>query len=147
MYPKHRRRRILYNDDADQQYVRSRDSYGYDIVDDQSFLDARTTPTFDTHVDTYVWCLGNGADPPWGGRDALFPCLESNAHANDLVVEGCHEHGVEVWASLRMNDLHDSTRSESLEETADPTKALHPDWMIESEELRPRESGPWGEVA
>ncbi len=147
MYPKHRRRRILYNDDADQQYVRSRDSYGYDIVDDQSFLDARTTPTFDTHVDTYVWCLGNGADPPWGGRDALFRCLESNAHANDLVVEACHEHGVEVWASLRMNDLHDSTRSESLEETADPTKALHPDWMIESEELRPRESGPWGEVA
>ena len=46
MFLKHRRRRVLYNDDADQQYVRSfvlpdKESYGYDIVDDQSFLDAR----------------------------------------------------------------------------------------------------------
>ncbi len=147
MYPQHRRRRLLYNDDSDQQYVRYRDSYGHDIVDDQSFLDTRTTPTFDTHVDTYVWCLGNGADPPWGGRDPLFPCLPSNAYATDLIVEACHEHGVEVWGSLRMNDLHDATRSSSLEATADPIKARHPDWMIESEDLRPEESGPYGEIS
>ncbi len=152
MFLKHRRRRVLYNDDADQQYVRSfvlpdKESYGYDIVDDQSFLDARTTPTFDTHVDTYVWCLGNGADPPWGGRDDLYPCLSSNGYATDLIVQACHEHGVEVWGSLRMNDLHDATRADSLGETSDPTKALHPEWMIEPEELRPEQSGPYGELS
>ena len=147
MFPKHRRRRVLYNDDSDQQYVRSRESYGYEIVDDQSFLDARTTPTFDTHVDTYVWCLGNGADPPWGGTPELFPCLPSNGYATDLIVRSCHEHGVDVWGSLRMNDLHDATRSRSLDETSDPMKALHPEWMIEPEELRPEESGPYGKLA
>ncbi len=147
MFPKQRRRRLLYNDDSDQQYARSAESYGYEIVDDESFLEARTTPTFDTHVDTYVWCLGNGADPPWGGREKLIPSLTSNEHATDLIVGACHEHGVEVWGSLRMNDLHDATRADSLDATADPMKALHPEWMIEPEELRPEESGPYGALA
>lgn len=147
MFPKHRQRRLLYNDDSDQQYAGSAKSYGYEIDDDKSFLEARTTPTFDTHVDTYVWCLGNGADPPWAGRTELFPCLPSNEYATDLVVGACHDHGVEVWGSLRMNDLHDATRAANLDETSDPMKARHPEWMIEPEELRPEESGPYGALA
>ena len=76
MFDKHRQRRVIYNDDADQRYAQFSASYGYDITDAQSFVNARTTPTFNTHVDTYVWCVGNGADPPWGAvGHSVHPCL------------------------------------------------------------------------
>ena len=137
MFDKHRRRRVIYNDDGAQQLVEAQESYGYHIVDGQSFVEARTTPTFDTHVDTYVWCLGNGADPPWGGGQfKVLSCLGSHTRATDLIVEACHRRGVEVWGSLRMNDIHDSFRAGGLEDTDDPVKAEHPEWMIEPPERR-----------
>jgi hypothetical protein len=126
-----RRRRIIYNDDSDQQFTRlSR----YDITDDQSFVDARTTPTFDTQVDTYVWCVGNGADPPWGNSGYVVrPCLRSLEHANDVIVQACHDKEMEVWASLRLNDLHDA--SLPIEESFDPFKAEHPEYLLGNHEV------------
>ena len=129
-FDKHRTRRIIYNDDADQQYP-SPEGYGYNITDEQSFIDTRTTPTFDTHVDTYVWCLGNGAKLPWGAMNTgIWPALGSEERATDLIVEACHAKGMEVWGSLRMNDMHDSFMSKSLEGTNDPLKAEHPEYLI-----------------
>ena len=140
VFDKHRKRRVIYNDDSDQQY--EYEGYPYKITDEQSFIDARTTPTFDTHVDTYVWCVGNGAEPPWGGQSAkLRPCLGSHAHATDLIVEACHSKSMEVWGSLRMNDIHDSFRANALEEASEPIKAEHPEYLIAPEADRelPRE--------
>ena len=51
-FERDRKRRIIYNDDSDQQFTTH--AARYNITDEQSFLDARTTPTFDTQVDTYV---------------------------------------------------------------------------------------------
>ena len=65
LFHKNRKRRVIFNDDADQQFVRKAGP-PLNVRDEESFINARTTPTFDTHVDTYVWCVGNGADPPWG---------------------------------------------------------------------------------
>ena len=125
-YDAERRRRLIYNDDADQQYSGSR----YEISDEKSFIHARTAPAFDSHVDTYVWCVGNGADPPWGGeRYRIEPALQSCEHATDVIVEACHEHDLEIWGSLRMNDLHDAGR-ERLEDTHEPTKAAHPEFLV-----------------
>jgi len=105
-FERDRKRRLIYNDDADQVYSGFQ-AYDYRITDEQSFLDTRTTPAFGTHVDTYVWCVGNGADPPWGAAGGkLWPFLGGYDHAADLVVEACHGAGMEVWGSLRMNDLH-----------------------------------------
>ena len=117
-----RRRRLIFNDDADQ--AGPARNYPYEITDIPSFLDVRTTPTFDTHVDTYVWCVGNGTEPPFGvlGAEA-WPWLGSFDHATDIVINACREHGQEVWGSLRMNDLHDSFQADSLEGTNDPLKA------------------------
>ncbi len=96
MFDKHRRRRVIYNDDADQQFVEAQESYGYHIVDEQSFIEARTTPTFDTHVDTYVWCLGNGADPPWGGDQfKVLSMFGFPMRVTDPMAEGCYRHGRE----------------------------------------------------
>ena len=133
-FDKRRKRRVIYNDDSDQQYL-GYESYGYEITDEQSFIDARTTPTFDTQVDTYVWCVGNGCDPPWGDKDRIRPCLGSHSHASDLIVEACHSRGMEVWGSLRMNDIHDCFR-ERLEDATDPIKARHPEYLIGNERTR-----------
>ena len=43
--------------------------------------------------------------------------------ATDLIVDACHSNGMEVWGSLRMNDLHDA-RSE-LKEANDPLKVFN----------------------
>ncbi len=131
VFKKKRKRRVIFNDDAYQQ--RTHLDHRYKITDEQSFIDARTTPTFDTHVDTYVWCVGNGAEPPWGRfglkyRAPVYPVLGSPARATDLIVEACHSKRMEVWGSLRMNDLHD--RSYDLKETNDPLKAQHPEYLI-----------------
>ena len=129
-FDKHRQRRVIFNDDSDQQYP-GYDGYPYDVKDDQSFLDARTTHTFDTHVDTYVWCVGNGCEPPWAGQSKVWPALGTNARATDLIVQACHDKGIEVWGSLRMNDIHDASAA-SLADTADPLKAKHPEYLIAS---------------
>jgi len=134
-FEKDRKRRIIYNDDSDQQYE-GYEGYKYVITDEQSFIDARTTPTFDTHVDTYSWCVGNGCEPPWKGTSRLRACLGSYEHVNDVIVEACHAKGMEVWASLRMNDIHDSFMANCYEETNDPLKAEHPEYLIEPEKSR-----------
>ena len=129
-FDKHRKRRVIYNDDNDQQYA-DWEGYHYNITDEPSFLDARTTPTFDTHVDTYVWCVGNGCEPPWGAwGGSVWPCLGSETHATNLIVDACHAKGIEVWGSLRINDLHDNFNAANLEGTNDPLKAAHPEYLI-----------------
>ena len=139
LYPKDRKRRVIYNDDAYQQTDQSALHGWYNLSDEQSFIDARTTPTFDTHVDTYVWCVGNGAQPPWGSfgpkyRGPVWPFLGSSGRAADLIVDACHGRGMEVWGSLRMNDLHDWIYD--LKETNDPLKAQHPEYLIGNTEDR-----------
>ena len=97
---KNRKRRIIFNDDSQQQFV-STGGYPYDIHDERTFINTRTAPTFDTLVDTYVWCVGNGVDPPWGEwgnkrRDVIRPFLGSTDRASDLIVEACRSNGIEV---------------------------------------------------
>lgn len=122
----HRKRRVIYNDDSDQQYTTFINT---DIENEEDFLEARTTPVFDTQVDTYVWCVGNGCDPPWGGEE-VRSFLGTSARAADVITEACHAHDLEVWGSLRMNDIHDWYSSDSLEQTNDPLKAQHPEYLI-----------------
>ena len=128
VFDKRRKRRIIYNDDCGQLYNQT----STDIVDEQSLLDARTTPVFGTQVDTYAWCVGNGADPPYNrkGPHPFVSCLGSEQRAADLIIDACHANGMEIWASLRMNDIHDSFMAHRLEDTYDPMKAKHPEWLI-----------------
>ena len=145
IFPKDRRRRILYYDAVSQQ------SWGYidkgrkipymklitDIADHTAFLDARTNLTFDTQVDTYVFHIGNGADPPYNiPKEMLWSCFSSYEEVRDLVIEACHARGMEVWASLRMNDLHSAWRSNSIQDLDDPFKTEHPEFLLAPESNR-----------
>ena len=98
-FDKHRTRRIICNDDGDQQFG-NYPGYDYDVHDEASFISARTGVTFGTQVDTYVWCVGNGTDPPYANT-CFQPGIESADHASDMIIRACHGNGVEVWASLQ----------------------------------------------
>ena len=141
----HRERRLIYYDSASQQSHGYLDrgvetpfmSLLYKITDPQSFLDVRTSLTFDTQVDTYIYHIGNGCDPPYDiPKKMLWPCFSSYEEVRDLIIEACHDKGIEVWASLRMNDLHSAFRSRTLEETDDPFKAEHPEFLISPMDVR-----------
>ncbi len=132
-FDKHRTRRIICNDDGDQQFG-NYPGYDYDVHDEASFISARTGVTFGTQVDTYVWCVGNGTDPPYANT-CFQPGIESADHASDMIIRACHGNGVEVWASLRMNDIHDS-RAKDLEHVHDPFKRERPELLVAPEEDR-----------
>ena len=87
VFPKDRKRRILYYDAA------SQETWGYldqgrkipymkliaDIKDHQDFLDTRTNMTFGTQVDTYVFHVGT--------LPTERPCFSSYEEVRDLVIE------------------------------------------------------------
>ena len=132
MFDRRRKRRIIFNDDGDQQTLSSNQHYPYNITDAESFLEARTRQVLGTGVDTYVWCVGKGGSPRQADhrRNALHPFLKSPDHATDLIVRECQAHGMETWGSLRMNDIHDSFMARDLDDTDEAFKVDHPDCMI-----------------
>ena len=133
MFKKDRKRRIIYNDDSDQQFARL-NRPPYNFIDEQSYIDARTTPTFETQVDTYVWNVGNGANPPWGpwaelNNYIVHPFLGTHRYATDSIIDACHSNNMEIWGSLRINDSHDSN-VKKLEHTNDSFKSEHPEYLL-----------------
>ncbi len=132
-------RRILYYDSAavqshsylDRGKVEPYMSLIYDIKTHDDFLDASVRMVKGTQVDTYLWHIGNGAEPPWNiPTDLLWDCFDSYEQVNDIVIRACHEQGLEVWGSLRMSDLHAAFRSRSLEELDDVFKTQHPEYLM-----------------
>ena len=134
-----RERRILYYDSAavqshsylDRGKVEPYMSLIYDIQTHDDFLDASVRMVKGTQVDTYLWHIGNGAEPPWNiPTDLLWDCFDSYEQVNDIVIRACHEQGLEVWGSVRMSDLHAAFRSRTLEELDDVFKTQHPEYLM-----------------
>ena len=117
------RRRIIFNDD-------SHDLALADANTPEGFLAHRIAPLADTHVDTISWSVLCGQfDAPaydskvqpiygdaHGGPMHYWPRVTANVKALaraghcplQLVVDFAHDHGMEAFASVRMNDVHDS---------------------------------------
>ena len=121
----HRKRRIIYNNDGD-------DYYGSLFPEGKSasaadFLARRTTGVEDTDVDTISYCVINAGDFGMGNLpgktwDVIVPGTREILAAPGgwnhpgLLIEGqsclehiigfCRGHGIEAWASARMNDTH-----------------------------------------
>ena len=113
-----RQRRLMVNDDGDAQYpqVNPRAAEGA-----EGFLAARFNTAVDTKVDTYVFCVGNGETPPWG--------LETPAaigDANQVMIDAARGAGMDIFASLRMNDIHDAWAAQ----LTYPLKVQRPDLLI-----------------
>ena len=123
----HRRRRIIFNDDSEALARK-------EAATAEGFLSVRLTPMLHTQVDTIcfsalaIWgdapIYDSKVQPLFGrpahGIDApgedLYEHYAANAktliEAGDcplrIVTDFAHEHGMEAFASIRMNDVHDS---------------------------------------
>ena len=147
----HRKRRIIYNNDGDDAYG----AYGFTEplflqrknATAADFLAQRTTGVEDTHVDTISYCSINGNDfgisnCPSKVCDVIIPGTDEILAAPDgwehpgLLIEGkdalahiigfCRRHGIEAWASARMNDTHAQWQIKH----RIPFKANHPERWV-----------------
>ena len=108
----HRKRRIIYNDDG-----------GRRGEGPEEFLARRFNQVLDTQVDSYFYCVGTGRLPSWGRETP-----EAIGDENQVIIEAARKAGLEIFASLRMNDIHDSHRRITY-----PLKVQRPDLLIGEE--------------
>ena len=137
------RRRVIFNDDT---YELSRDDAGTP----EGFLSRRLKPLAGTHVSTIAWSvLGGWADAPvydskvqpiygdaHGGPPADWPKVTENIKSMvaggvcpfQAVIDFSRDGGMEAFASIRMNDVHDSFKPTGLT----IWKLRHPEWLVDT---------------
>jgi len=108
-----RQRRIIVNSDAGA--VFDEESRSPD-----SFLSKRFKQTVGTQVDTYVYYAGDGWHPEEGRKPD--PGL---GDPRAVLVDAAHKAGMEIFASLRMNDIHCSSNGR-----VRPQKRERPELLI-----------------
>jgi hypothetical protein len=150
---KHRRRRIIVNNDGNDCVRLPRD----EGVSAERFLESRTSSLVGSQVDSVFYCTGvfnfythqsketelrTGADKgvdDWAanlkevtGRDSL-----------ETMVDFCHDQGWECFWSFRVNDTHDSSKSRLLSQW----KQDHPEYLMgERGDTFPIGGGRWSSV-
>ncbi len=149
----HRQRRIIVNNDGND--CRNRPEGAPKNA--EAFLAKRTTPLVGSQVDAIFYCTGvfnyythaseetecrDGGDR--GVEDWAYELKEIEGRDSlEIMTDFGHEHGMEVFWSMRMNDTHDS---------ADPAllgqwKKDHPEYLMgEKGERFPHGNGRWSSV-
>jgi hypothetical protein len=144
----HRQRRLIFNDDS---YELSYE--GADTV--EGFLAPRLASLVDTQVDTICWSVlanygdapsfdsrvqpvfgeAHGTCPPASNRycENLQRLVEAGLCPLQIVIHFAHTHGMEAFASVRMNDVHDSFVP-GLQTT---WKRQHPELLVSSTGVLP----------
>ena len=135
-----RRRRIIYNNDGGEVFALGANT-------PESFLAVRMKPVLNTQVDSVFYCTGaatmfshrakigeiygkyitNESGPvACRVRDNLKGLAELGTDPLELVVEFCHENGLEVFFAHRINDIHDSFMDWELS----TWKREHPEYLM-----------------
>jgi len=131
-----RQRRVIINDDGEV-------GFGDKIETVEEFLDARFNDCLDTHVDTYFFNVAatdrgptRGGKPIlhpqsamalfyyWGEPGTIHPQIDE---AIRTLINRAHDGGMEIFASIRMNDCHNC---EGIIETTYPLKVERPDLLL-----------------
>ena len=141
---KQRRRRVIYNNDGNELFIAP-------ITGADDFLSKRIVPALGTQVDSIFFCTlvttlyQHDTDVSERGDDLADATRATDAHPVNLrdnmrklraagkdcftlVVEKCHEAGVEVFWSHRINDIHDTFASWLLSQW----KRQHPECLMGS---------------
>ena len=127
-------RRIICNNDGNDAMLAEGE-----LVTKEMFLAKRTTGLVGSQVDTVMYCTGITFGGGHRCRDRFFPqmagwdrcCKELDKLGTDplqLVLDYCHQHGIEVFWSHRMNDRHDS---QPLPGLVSHFKKAHPEYLME----------------
>ncbi|MFP6647443.1 MAG: family 10 glycosylhydrolase [Candidatus Latescibacterota bacterium] len=56
--------------------------------------------------------------------------FEQGTDPIEVIVEGGHRRGLDVFASMRVNDIHDGFHPDDDPPFLSPTKRAHPDWLL-----------------
>jgi len=152
----HRQRRVIFNNDGDDHLLA-------DEVSREAFLAKRTTPLLGSHVDTISYCTSRpfGAflhrteigdiitqSEPFRGKptNVVEHFLERDTDPLQVMTEFCHENGLEIFWSMRMNDTHDASYpAEAQHPYWSSFKQQHPELLFGTREDRP-EFGNWSAV-
>jgi len=110
-----RERRIIMNNDGNDDPA--------EPVTPRSFLDSRTTPLQDSHVDSIFYCtgvvnlyshrsavseqMGSNWDHP--GKEWVKALNAQDTDSLEIMIGWGKDHGREIFWSLRMNDRHDTS--------------------------------------
>lgn len=143
-----RQRRILFNDDGEEMAHPGADTR-------EGFLAPRLKPLIGTQVDTICWSiLSNWGDAPSydskiqpihgdasGGAPPEFKPYTENFKALikvglcplQMVIDFAHDNQMELFASVRMNDVHDSF----VRGLMTTWKREHPELLVETEGMLP----------
>ncbi len=115
----HRRRRVIFNNDGNTIMYR----LGDDDISREALLADRTTPLLGTHVDSIFYCTSAGlgmsthmseVSEPFISREGVFEANQTRAFHEagldplEIMVDFCRANEIEVFWSMRMNDIHDS---------------------------------------
>ncbi len=153
-----RRRRLIFNNDGcDIFQVPGNPS---SIIKD--FLELRTAPLVDTHVDVISYStISSGfglfthntrigeilteKHPDMGGNIAPL-LIKEGRDCLEIVVDFGHKHNMEIFWSMRMNDTHDGVHRDDNPHFLFPAlKQKHPEYLIGEPDKRPLH-GSWSAV-
>ena len=147
-----RERRIIFDNDGNEPV------YYCEEATPEALLNVRTTPLPDTQVDTIFYCTwssGFGYFTHHTKVGDVFTCTEEGFDKNktaaflekgldplEVMVEFCREHGIEVFWSMRMNDIHDGWSAWYSKYLFPPIKRAHPEWLVGTADNKPQ-NGSW----
>ena len=156
------RRIVMNNDGCDALYYPKKEK-----VTTEAFLAKRTTPLADTQVDTLSYCSISSGFSNFTHNTKVGTVLTRSGHeygyqpsAHNVsralidqgtdclqaVVEFGHQHDMEVFWSMRMNDTHDvSHRPEKPYFLFPPLKVEHPEWLV-GDHVKRTPHGRWSSV-
>ena len=137
----HRRRRIIFNDDGNGEgHPKANTAEG--------LLDVRLRPRLGTQMDSIFYCTGASTfthdtripgvrldDAPRAERglwqENARALIKEGRDCLRVVVDFAHQHDLEVFWTLRMNDIHDARDRQNLSRL----KLDHLDWLIGGKDL------------
>ncbi len=128
----HRRRRMIMNNDGND--CRRTDPSAPKTPD--TFLKQRTSPLASSHVDAIFYCTGvfnlykhntieGELHKRWEG-EWTWELVEQGRDCLQIMIDFGHEHDMEVFWSMRMNDTHDS----SIPQLFCQWKEDHPEYLM-----------------
>jgi hypothetical protein len=148
----HRKRRIIMNNDGN-------DAWRHQPGEPRTaehFLSKRTSPLVGSHVDAIFYCTGVfniythqseetelRVHADRGVDDWAHELIRQGRDSLRIITDFGHEHGIEVFWSMRMNDTHDSGDAALLAEW----KKAHPEYLMGKKgDKFPYGAGRWSAV-
>ncbi len=156
----HRRRRIIYNNDGDdalhfRQEGADISQVGFakapqsDTVTPEAFLDIRIAPIPGTQIDSLFYCdtqsfgsflrpsdvaevFTNIVDRGDGGasRNITRELIAQGTSPLQLAIEFCRRNDIEIFSSVRMNDIHDGVGAVYSDAFLAQFKVDHPEYLF-----------------